>query len=116
MKLGKKMKKKIIVVVLMLVISTIALSGCVEDNGIRKFDGGNIWVHHVQKDRNENDFIEITIFSKGNYIIYVSYVSSNDKIKSKTFYFEVCNIPYQYKFESYVITDYELKILEKEYR
>jgi len=108
------MKKTKLVVIIGLVISVVALTGCIDTDTTttRNFDSGNIMVNHYDGTNND-DYLLINIFEEGNYTIYISYIDYDEDIHSKTLEFSVCNIPYQYKFERNSIEDYELKVIDK---
>ena len=109
-----------VAIILMLLIPTVFLSGCTENEptvSYEKFDNGNILVTHYEPSvSDENYYLEITILIKGNYTIYLAYTGKSYELKHKTLVFNICSVPYQYKFERFRIYSYDLIIVEKEYR
>lgn len=104
----------ILTVILVLVLTVGMFTGCMDKPSVRFFDDGNIQVIHgkMKDDYNENDYLGITIWHRGNYTIIITY-DNGKRINSETISFQVTCIPYQYRFERYTIDDYELAVLEK---
>jgi len=126
MKANRKFKEEagvsaVIGVILMVAISVaiaatvyVYVSGIADDTEkARYYDNENIMVQ-LEQIRGEDDILTLTIFSRENYTIHLFFIDGDDKLKSKTLEFSICDIPYQYEFASKIIKDYDLLIVKEE--
>jgi hypothetical protein len=112
------MNKKMVAIILILLVSTVTLSGCVDREPIetkQKFDNGNIIVKFIDEDGYGKDSLLIDILTPGNYTILLICSVNGGQLVSETLQFHICNVPYQFRVEKDLIYDYDLKIIEKEY-